>query len=332
MHDEGGYSSMGLKGYIIKRVLQMIPAIFAIMVFNFAIIHMGGDPAYILAGEEATPEYIEVVRERFGLNESMPVQFFKYISNILRGDLGHSWRWSLPVVQIIGERIPNTLLLVFTSQILGILIGVILGVFAARKYPSKTETALSGITLVLYSIPLFWFGLILLIMFAVYVRWFPIGGIMSIGIEEKGVIYIILDRLLHLFLPVVTMTVAWLIPMYQRITTASVIEVMRENFITTARAKGLDESAIFIKHALRNALLPTITVAGMYLGLMFSGAILTETIFSWPGVGRLMFEATINRDFPVLMGIFLMVSVAVVIATLITDIVYAILDPRITYE
>ena len=172
----------------------------------------------------------------------------------------------------------------------------------------------------------------MLIFFSVYLRWFPLGGVRSIFLENNEFFTVIKDRIWHLVLPVVTMSVAWLIPVYQRITAASVIEVMKEDFVTTAKAKGLKESAVFYKHILRNAILPTVTIAGMYLGLMFSGAILTETIFSWPGIGRLMFEATINRDFPVLMGTFLMVSVAVILATLITDISYAILDPRITYD
>lgn len=319
---------MGLIKYILKRILQMIPTILAIIVFNFVLIQMGGDPAYILAGEEATPEFLEVVRERYGLNKPVHVQLFLYLSNVIRGDLGRSWRWSVPVIQIIGERLPNTLILVLSSQILAITIGVMLGVYAARSYPSKRETALSGISLIMYSIPLFWFGLLLLIIFGVYLRWFPLGGIMDIIEKKTGVEYV-LDRLRHLVLPVATMTISWLIPMYQRITASSVIEVMKEDYITTARAKGLSEGGVFVKHALRNALLPTVTVAGMFLGSMFSGAILTETIFSYPGVGRLVIEATFNRDFPVLMGIFIMVSVAVVFASLITDIVYAILDPRI---
>ncbi|MFC1804199.1 ABC transporter permease [Thermoproteota archaeon] len=322
---------MGLRGYIVRRMFQLIPMIFGLLVINFTLIHMGGDPVYVLAGEDASPEYLEVVRERYGLNKPLHIQFIAYISNVLQGDLGTSWRWSEPVSKIIWERIPNTLLLVFTSQILGILMGIILSIITARIYPSKTEAIISGILLAFYSMPLFWFGVIMLIIFAFQLRWFPIGGIISIDKELTGTSYI-LDRLWHLFLPVFTMTVAWLMPMYQRITSASVIEVMNEDFITTARAKGMDEWSVFIKHALRNALLPTVTVAGMYFGLMFSGAILTETIFSWPGIGRLMFEATINRDFPVLMGIFLIVSITVLLATLLTDIVYAILDPRITYE
>jgi peptide/nickel transport system permease protein len=319
---------MGMKKYVIKRLLLMIPSILAIIVFNFVLIHLGGDPTNVLAGEMATPEFIEALRERYGLNEPIHVQLFLYLSNVLRGDLGRSWRWSMPVSQLIANRLPNTLLLVITSQILAIAIGVLLGVYTAKSYPSRKETFLSSISLIMYSIPLFWFGLIMLIVFAFYLRWFPLGGIMSVLERKEGFAYV-LDRIWHMVLPVATMTIAWLIPMYQRITASSVIEVMNEDYITTARAKGLDEGGVFIHHALRNALLPTVTVAGMFLGLMFSGAILTETIFSYPGVGRLMIEATFNRDFPVLMGIFLMVSVAVVFASLITDIAYAMLDPRI---
>lgn len=322
---------MGIRGYIFKRLLQMIPTILLIITINFIIIQMSGDPAYALAGEEASPEYIEVIRERYGLNRPVHVQFFTYVTNILRGDLGYSWRWSLPVVQIIGERIPNTLFLVLTGQIIAVIMGVVIGVFTARKYPSKIETLITSISLVLYSIPIFWAGLIMLILFSVNLRWFPLGGIMSLGIEREGINYLI-DRIWHLVLPLITMSCAWLIPMYQRVTHASVIEVMKEDFVITAKAKGLKENTIFMKHILRNALLPTVTMAGLYLGLMFSGAILTETIFSWPGIGRLMYEATVNRDFPVLMGIFLMVSITTIISTLITDIIYAILDPRITYE
>lgn len=321
---------MGLRAYIIKRVLQIPPTILVIMLLNFTLLHLGGDPAYVLAGVDASEEYIEAVRERYGLNKPFYEQLFIYMSMVLHGDLGYSWRTNRPAIDVIMEKVPNTILLVLSGQILGIVIGISSGIFVARKYPSKIETTISTISLVLSSIPIFWFGLMMLIMFSVYIDLFPISGMITVTEKLTGIDYI-LDLLWHLVLPVITMAAAWLIPIYQRITTSSILEVMREDYIVTAKAKGLSEQQIFVKHALRNALLPTISIIGLYIGLMFSGAILTESIFTWPGIGRLMLESTMSRDFPVLMGIFLMVSICVIIATLITDIIYAIVDPRIRY-
>jgi len=180
MVEEKDGEKMGLIKYILKRILQMIPTLLAIIIFNFFLIHIGGDPVYILAGDDATPEFMEAMRERYGLDKPLNEQLFTYLSLVCRGDLGRSWRWNEPVIKIITLRLSNTLLIVFSSQLLAITIGIILGVYSAKKYPSLIETVISSISLIMYSIPLFWFGLILLIVFGFYLRWFPSGGMMSI--------------------------------------------------------------------------------------------------------------------------------------------------------
>lgn len=323
---------MRMSGYVIRRILEMIPVVLIVIVFNFTLIHLApGDPVTILAGEAGTREYVEATRKRYGLDEPIYKQLAIYLINVLRGDLGYSFAHSRPVLELIIEKTPATLLLVLTSQSLSIVFGTILGAFCARRYRTKTDYVISFLSLIMYSIPGYWLGLILILVFGIGLRVFPIWGMISAGAGFTGIDYI-KDILWHLFLPALTLSAAWLTPLFTRIARSSVIEVMKEDYITVARAKGLTENTIFFKHALRNALIPTVTQAGLILGFVLGGALMTETIFAWPGLGRFMYESIFRRDYPVLMGLFLVTSLCVVAAGLITDIIYGFLDPRVVYK
>ena len=323
---------MGLATYILRRILQLVPVAFAIIVINFFLVHLApGDPAQVIAGEFASQEYIDSLRDLYGLDQPLYVQLEKYIAATVRGDLGQSFSYQQPVLGIILSRVPATLLLILVSQILGLVIGTALGTISARFYPSRVDSAFSFVSLAGYSMPVFWLGLMFIYFFAVRLHWLPTSGMRDVTSTSEGFASAG-DVARHLVLPVLALLVSWTIPTYLRIARASIIEVSHEDFITTARCKGLDEKTVFFKHALRNALLPTVTMAGMYLGLALTGAVLTETVFGWPGVGRLMYEAIFSRDYPLLMGIFVVSAVAVLVVSLITDIINAFLDPRVAYK
>jgi peptide/nickel transport system permease protein len=322
---------MGLAAYIARRVIQLVPVVLVIVVINFVLVRLApGDPAQVLAGEFASPEYVESLRASYGLDEPMPVQLLAYVRQVAVGDLGRSYSYNQPVLGIVMSRVPATLLLVGASQVVGLVFGVALGTLSARFYPSRFDSAVSFVSLATYSMPVFWLGLIAIYVFAVQLRMLPTSGMRDITNMETG-LRAAGDVFRHMILPVSTLAISWTIPTYLRITRASIIEVSREDFITTARCKGLAERAVFFRHALRNALVPVVTMAGLYLGLALTGAVLTETVFGWPGIGRLMYEAIFSRDYPLLMGIFVVSSVAVVLASLLTDVVNVFLDPRVAY-
>lgn len=317
-----------LKFFIAKRILQAIPLILLIVILNFVLIHMApGDPVYILTGEFApSAEYLSMMRTRYGLDKPLLEQLSIYMSRVIQGDLGYSLYYQQPVFDLIMQRLPVTLLLMFTQLAISAIIGIILGVIVSRKPYSLTDNVASIASLAAWSMPVFWLGQLALLLFAVYLGWFPSGGFRSIGGGD------VLDILYHLFLPAVCLSLTWGFALIFRMTRSSMLEVLRENYILTARSKGLSENVVIFKHALRNALLPVITVIGMQMGTMFAGAVMTETVFSWPGIGRLTYESILRRDYPVLMGTFLFASVFVIAANLITDIFYAFIDPRIRYR
>jgi peptide/nickel transport system permease protein len=322
---------MRLRRYIIRRLLQMVPTIFAIMLINFFVIHMApGDPARVMAGEMAHPDNVEAIRVAFGLDKPLWEQLVIYITKLFRGDLGFSFNYLTPVSELILDRLPQTILLMTVASTLSIVFGTLTGAYAASRYPSKIDSSIVLTSLAFYSMPIFWFALLLLYLFSRELGWFPSGGMVDIIEKKTGIAYVT-DLLWHATLPVLTLS-AYNLPIFVRISRASVIETMREDYITTARAIGLSENRVFVRHALRNALLPTVTVAGLTLGFILTGAIMTETVFSWPGIGLLLWQAIYNRDYPTLMGIFIFASVSVVIASFLTDMVYAILDPRVRFE
>lgn len=293
--------------------------------------HMApGDIALILAGEDAVPENIEFIREKYGLDKPLQEQVYIYLSSVIRGDLGHSYAGGRPVIDMILERVPATLLLMLVSQALGLVLGTLIGIYLARIRGSKTDIATTTVAYVLYSIPVFWMGLLLILIFALRLDLFPASGMTTL-IEDKVGIDHALDVLWHLVLPVTTLAM-WYVPSYIRVARASAIDVFGSDFILTARSKGLKESTILLKHVLRNASLPIVTIAGFRLGFAVTGAVMTESVFGWPGLGKLIYSAIVHKDYPVIMGSFIIASIVIILANLLADITLAKLDPRIVYK
>jgi len=308
----------------------MVLLILIVVSIAWTILHIApGDPALLMAGEQATLDQIEKLRHLYGLDKPLHEQYIIYISKFVQGDLGYSLKFQRPVLEVIFERVPATLLLVLTSQLIGLVFGTISGVFCARRHRSKPDTLMSIVSLATYSIPIFWLGLMFILVFAVLLPIFPTSGMLTPGLSTSAGPEYILNVLWHLFLPASTLVVVWIWPQFLRLTRTSVIEVMKEDFVNAARAKGLSERNVFYRHVLRNALLPTVTISGIQIGLVMTGAVLTETVFAWPGLGRLMVESVFWRDYPLCMAIFLVASISVLIATFLIDIIYALLDPRI---
>lgn len=321
---------MRLLQYFLLRLVQMVPIALFIVVINFVLIHLApGDVSILLAGEGADPEYMQSVREQYGLDRPLIEQLGIYLGQIVQGDLGLSFRTREPVIDIIAERIPATLLLAGTSLLLASVAGVVIGAFIARRPGSVLDTTVTTLSVSLFSIPVFWLGLMLILLFAVTLRWLPSSGMMSVSGPRDGIGHV-LDIARHMILPVASLSAIWL-GQYVRLSRASVSETLAEAYVTTARAIGFPERRVMARFALRNAMLPIATVLGLELGLLLSGAVLTETVFSWPGLGRLIYEAILSRDTPVIMGAFLIMSFTVMLAALLTDLLYAALDPRVRF-
>ena len=318
--------------YIGGRLVQAVPILFVIILINFTLIHAApGDPIDFLIGStDATPEYIEGLRREFGLDQPLSVQFATYITKILQFDLGYSLRYREPVLSLILGRMPATLLLMGTALVFSSLVGILLGVFAARRPYTAGDYAATFISIAGYSMPVFWLGQIMLVVFALHLAWFPTQGMYSLRAPSEG-IGRVLDVAHHLVLPAITYSFYHLALIF-RLTRVKMQEVLALDFITTARAKGVAEGRVVYRHALRNAVLPVVTVIGLNFGFMLAGSVLTETVFAWPGMGRLLYEAVGARDYPVLMGLFTVLSVMVICANVITDVVYALVDPRVVYR
>ncbi len=320
-----------LQNYILKRVLEGILVVFLVIVLNFFLIHAApGSPATFLAGDQSTPEYRAQIQHEFGLDQPIPVQLGMYLMQVLQGNLGYSYSYQQPVLALISERLGATLLLMLGTVILSAVLGIILGVIAAIKAHSLTDNILSVGTLLGRAMPSFWSGQILLLVFALYLGWLPGGGYTSLRVQYTGLAYYG-DILVHALLPMANLTLLYLALIF-RLTRASMLDNLNEDYITTARAKGLKERTVLFKHALRNALLPVVSVIGTNFALVLGGAVVTETIFAWPGIGRLVADSIYARDYPVLMGVFIVVAILVVVVNLITDIIYAVIDPRVRYK
>ena len=316
--------------YIVRRLLQSIPAIFGIIVINFFVLHLApGDAADVLAGEAgaATEAYMEQLRETFGLDQPLYVQLYEYVANILQLNLGYSFRHNMPVFDLIVDRLPATLWLMLSAIFLAISLGILLGVTSARFVNTMIDRVNSVLALLCYSTPVFWIGLMMIVLFSVNLRWLPSGGFETIGAGYTG-IDLLLDILAHTLMPALSLSLFYL-AVYARLMRASMLEVYRLEFVTTAHAKGLSPTRVAFKHVLRNALLPVVTMAGLHLGALLGGAVVVEVVFSWPGIGRLAFDAILQRDFNLLLSVLVLSSVLVILANLAVDLIYAWLDPRI---
>ena len=316
--------------YIVRRLLQSIPAIFGIIIINFFVLHLApGDAADVLAGEAgaATEAYMEQLRETLGLDQPLYIQLYEYVANILQLNLGYSFRHNMPVFDLIVDRLPATLWLMLSAISLAIGLGILLGVTSARFVNTMIDRVNSILALLCYSTPVFWIGLMMIVLFSVNLRWLPSGGFETIGAGYTG-IERLLDILAHTLMPALSLSLFYL-AVYARLMRASMLEVYRLEFVTTAHAKGLSPTLVAFKHVLRNALLPVVTMAGLHLGALLGGAVVVEVVFSWPGIGRLAFDAILQRDFNLLLSVLVLSSILVILANLVVDLIYAWLDPRI---
>lgn len=316
--------------YIIRRLFQAVPIVLAIIVLNFFLLNMAeGDAVDVLAGEagSATPEYMAELRAKFGLDQPLPVQLLVYLKNIVSLDLGYSFRHDMPVSVLIVDRFWPTLLLMVSTIILAVLFGILLGLLAAINLNTWKDAVISVFALITYATPLFWVGLMMIVVFSINLRWFPTSGMENIAAFYEG-----FDRFVdithHLVLPTITLSLFYL-ALYTRLMRASMLEQYGQDYVVTARAKGLPERRITFGHVLRNALLPVVTMAGVQVGALIGGSVIVESVFAWPGLGMLAFESLFARDLNLLLGIFLISSVLVVVVNLIVDVIYCFLDPRI---
>jgi len=318
--------------YALRRILQAIPLIFVIIIINFFLIHSApGDPLDVLTGNmETTEEYIEQLRSEFGLDRPLIEQLGLYLFKAVQFDLGYSLRYRQDVIDLILSRLPPTLLLMGTALVLSSGLGILLGVAAARRPYSFGDNAMTFVALASYSMPVFWLGQILLLVFALHLAWFPVQGMYSLRAPNQG-FGRLMDLLHHLVLPAATYSVYHLTLIF-RLTRVKMQETMTLDYITTARAKGVSERRVAWRHALPNTMMPVVTVIGLNFGFMLAGSVLTETVFAWPGTGRLLYEAIMARDYPVLLGLFTVLSIMVIAANVITDVIYALLDPRVVYK
>jgi peptide/nickel transport system permease protein len=313
--------------HITERLAQAVPLLLVLSLISFAILHLApGDPVALLYGPEATLADLAQVRARWGLDHPLPVQYLRWLGNVMQGDLGRSLADGRPVTTTIGERLPATLLLTVSALALAVVIGVGLGAVAAIYAGSLLDRTLTFLATVCYSTPAFWLALLLIQLLAVTWGWLPSGGLTSpVGPSSP------LDVLAHLILPAFVLSLH-LMAQFLRFTRAGLLEVLGQGYVRTAYAKGLSEPAVLMRHAFRNAAISLITLLGLAVPQLVSGSVVVETVFAWPGLGRLMVEAAFQRNYSVLMGDILLVGGLVILGSLLADVAYALADPRIRYK
>ena len=316
-----------MRRYLARRLLLLVPVLVGVSIVIFGVLHLSpGDPAEIMLGSQATKEDLVRLRESLGLNEPLPIQYVHWIGHVVRGDLGRSIWMKRPVLPEVLGRLGATLLLTGTALLLSTAGGLALGV-ASAAWPRSLLDRLSAVaSLFGASMPSFWLGIVLMVIFALWLGWLPASGMYaSYGGGGLG------DLLSHLILPAVTLAAAS-ITIIARLTRSTMLEALGQDFVRTARAKGVAESGVLLRHGLKNALIPIVTVVGVQAGYLLGGAVLTETVFAWPGVGTLMVQGILARDFPLVQGCVLVVALAFAVINLAVDLLYAWLDPRIRYE
>ena len=307
----------GMRGYIQRRLLLLVPVVWGVVTVVFSFIHLvPGDPILAMVGERAQPADIAKLREQLGLNDPLHLQYFRYLSRLVRGDLGVSLHTGKPVIKTIIQRYPATIKLALASLLLALIISIPLGVVSATHRNSTVDHLSMVSALLGISMPNFWLGPLLIILFSIKLNLLPVSG--SEGWS-------------HLILPAITLGTA-MTALLTRMVRSTMLEELGQDYIRTARAKGLPERVVIYKHALKNALIPVVTIVGLQFGTLLTGAIITETIFAWPGLGRLTIQAISQRDYPLVQGCILMISLTYILVNLATDLIYTILDPRIRYQ
>ncbi|WP_125154066.1 ABC transporter permease [Clostridium rectalis] len=331
--------------YIIKRVVQLIPVIIGVSILVFLVMHVfTTDPASIILGQHATAEQVEKLREELGLNKPLYIQYFIFIKGVFKGDLGTSLISKTPVTREILSRFPATLELALISIIIASVFGIFMGILSAVKQNSIVDYFSMFVSLIGVSMPIFWLGLMLIVVFSVKLQLLPVSGRITIGMEPTHITGMFLldslitgnmgafkDSLKHLVLPAIALA-SYSTAIIARMTRSTMLEVIRQDYIRTARAKGLFEKVVILKHALRNALIPITTVVGLQLGSLLGGAVLTETVFAWPGVGSYTIDAILKADYPVVQGTVMILATVFVMINLVVDLLYSYLDPRIKYS
>lgn len=310
--------------------LHALPTAIGIVILSFVLLQFApGDAVDVLAGEagSATAEGMAEMRARFGLDRPVLEQLWTYLANLAQGNLGWSPRYNMPVSELIWDRVPNSLILAGSALILALVIGIALGAVMAAHEGRALDRILSVVSLIFYSVPGFWIALMLIVLFSIKLGWLPSGGAETIGSSATG-LAALLDKLRYMVLPTISLSLIY-IAIYSRLSRVSMIEAKAQDFVRTARAKGLSEGRILARHVLRNALIPVTTVAGMHVGGMLGGSVVIETVYGWPGLGRLAYEAVMGRDFGVLLGILLFSSLLVIFANAMVDIIHGLLDPRV---
>lgn len=316
--------------FLRQRLLQVVPVVLGIALLNFLILQLApGDVVDVLAGEAgaATPEYMAHLRASFGLDQPLWLQLLHYLGNVLTLDLGYSFRQNMPVFELIVKRLPATLLLMLLAMGIALGLGVVLGVISAVRVQRWPDRVISLAALVAYAMPTFWLGLMAVVLFSARLGWLPSGGMTDVGAGHTG-LALVLDVARHAVLPACTLATFYL-AVYSRLVRTAMLELDGADFVRTARAKGAGEIRVTLAHALRNALLPLVTMAGYQVASLLSGAVLVESVFSWPGLGRLAFESVLARDFNLLLGILLLSSLLVTFVNILVDLLYALLDPRV---
>jgi peptide/nickel transport system permease protein len=321
--------ALGILGWAAKFVAVVL----VISTISFLLVRAApGDPAQVMAGQTgaADEKMLAQIRQEYGLDQPFILQLATHLKRVVTLDLGQSYRQRQPVTTLIGERLPATLLLTGTAFLLALAAGIVLGTLAAVRAGRWSDTLLTVVSLILYAMPVFWLGLMMVLVFSVQLGLVPAFGFQTIGVQ-MGPFGRALDIGHHLILPAISLAAVYL-AIYTRLMRSSVIEVAQQDYIKTARAKGLAQGRIIARHILRNAILPVVTVAGMQAGALVGGAVVVETVFAWPGLGRLTYEAVLQRDYPVLLGLFLVMSVIVILLNLATDVLYRFIDPRVTTQ
>jgi peptide/nickel transport system permease protein len=315
-------------GFVVRRLLWSLPTLLGVTILTFILIHVApGGPVLALAGDRATPQQIAQVTHALGLDQPLYVQYAKWIASLVHGDLGFSYVKQAPVAVLIAQRLPQTLLLMGSALLLSVMLAVPLGVYQAYRRNTPFDRVASVVVFLAWSMPTFWFGTILIAIFAVTLRWFPVGGLQTIDTPSFDVS----TRIAHLVMPAATLAIVSLAG-WSRYIRGSMVEQLREDYTRTAAAKGLPPNVVLFRHTLRNALIPFITLLGATVPALFGGAVITEQIFAYPGMGQLFWESAIDRDYATLLGMTVITGVLVVAGNLCADVAYAMVDPRVRYD
>ncbi len=317
-----------MRRYIFRRILHSIPLLLIISIICFSLMHLapGGPTALFAQNPKIRAEDIQRIRRNFGLDQPVPIQYLKWLKSVMLGDWGYSFVTGQPVTKMILERVPATLELMIGAFILSIILGVAIGILSAVKQYSFFDYIATLGSFFGFSMPVFWFALMMIFIFAGLLRWLPSAGMYTIGMD-----FSLIDRIRHLIMPTIVLSLLY-IASWSRYMRSSLLEELCKDYVRTAKAKGLSERVVVLKHAVRNSLIPVVTVVALQIPSLFTGAIITETIFAWPGMGRLFYDSVTRQDYTVLMGILMIASALIVLFNLIADILYAWLDPRIRYD